>query len=54
MKGMLKAVFIKEPEPKELVRKWQADLRKETRNMERQIRGRLGLAWSDHCTPLHV
>lgn len=32
--------LVKEPDPKELVRKWQADLRGQTRQLERQIRGR--------------
>jgi charged multivesicular body protein 3 len=36
---MFKGLFVKEPDPKEMVRKWQADLRKETRNLDRQIRG---------------
>jgi hypothetical protein len=30
----------KKPDPKELVRKWQADLRSEQRKIDRQIRGR--------------
>lgn len=34
---MLK-IFQKQPDPKELVRKWQQDLRKQSRAMERQIR----------------
>lgn len=31
-------VFKKPVDPKELVRKWQADIRKEQRSLERQIR----------------
>lgn len=34
----LQKVF-KKPDPKELVRKWQTDLRMEQRKIERQIRG---------------
>lgn len=34
----IQGVFHKQPEPKELVRKWQGMLRKETRNMDIQIR----------------
>lgn len=30
---------FKKPDPKELVRKWQADLRTEQRKIDRQIRG---------------
>lgn len=30
---------FKKPDPKELVRKWQAELRAEQRNIDRQIRG---------------
>ena len=30
--------FVKPPDPKELVRKWQADLRAEQRQLERTIR----------------
>jgi hypothetical protein len=30
--------FRKAPDPKDLVRKWQADLRSEQRGLERQIR----------------
>lgn len=30
---------FKKPDPKELVRKWQADLRSEQRKVDRQIRG---------------
>jgi hypothetical protein len=30
---------FKKPDPKELVRKWQADLRAEQRKIDRQIRG---------------
>lgn len=30
--------FVKPPDPKELVRKWQSDIRKEQRNLEKQIR----------------
>ena len=36
----LKELVLPEPDPKELVRKWQSDLRKETRNLDRQIRGK--------------
>lgn len=32
--------LVKEPDPKELVRKWQATLRAEQRVLERQVRGR--------------
>ncbi|KAG1677803.1 hypothetical protein FOA52_008567 [Chlamydomonas sp. UWO 241] len=35
---MLKSFFQKQPDPKELVRKWQQDLRKEQRGLDRQIR----------------
>jgi hypothetical protein len=31
--------LFKKPDPKELVRKWQADLRTEQRKIDRQIRG---------------
>uniref|UniRef100_A0A7R9V9N9 Uncharacterized protein n=1 Tax=Chlamydomonas euryale TaxID=1486919 RepID=A0A7R9V9N9_9CHLO len=31
-------IFQKQPDPKELVRKWQQDLRKESRTLDRQIR----------------
>lgn len=31
--------LFKKPDPKELVRKWQATLRGEQRKLERQIRG---------------
>lgn len=34
----IQGIFQKKPEPKELVRKWQATLRKETRNMDLQVR----------------
>lgn len=37
-KKQLKDYFVKPPDPKELVRKWQADLRKEQRSLERTIR----------------
>jgi hypothetical protein len=35
------AKLFKKPDPKELVRKWQATLRAEERKIERQIRGAL-------------
>ncbi|GAX75605.1 hypothetical protein CEUSTIGMA_g3049.t1 [Chlamydomonas eustigma] len=35
---MLKNIFFKQEDPKELVRKWQADLRSQTRAIDRQIR----------------
>lgn len=31
--------FQSKPDPKEMVRKWQADLRTQNRAMDRQIRG---------------
>jgi hypothetical protein len=31
--------LFKKPDPKELCRKWQADLRAEQRKIDRQIRG---------------
>ncbi|KAK9799789.1 hypothetical protein WJX73_008465 [Symbiochloris irregularis] len=34
----IKDFFVKPPDPKELVRKWQTDLRKEQRTLERTIR----------------
>lgn len=34
----VKAIFIKKPKPKEQVREWQSNLRKEQRAIERQIR----------------
>ena len=34
----IKDFFVKPPDPKELVRKWQTDLRKEQRSLERTIR----------------
>lgn len=34
----VKNIFVKQPEPKELVRKWQSDIRAEMRATERQIR----------------
>lgn len=34
----IQGIFHKKPEPKELVRKWQGMLRKETRNMDIQVR----------------
>ena len=37
---MLKAWFYKEPDPKELVRKWQSNLRAQQRSMDRSIRGK--------------
>ena len=37
-KKRLQDYFVKPPDPKELVRKWQADLRKEQRTLERTIR----------------
>lgn len=39
--GLLLQAF-KKPDPKELVRKWQADLRAEQRKIDRQIRGGKG------------
>lgn len=39
--GLLLQAF-KKPDPKELVRKWQADLRAEQRKIDRQIRGEKG------------
>lgn len=36
---VLYAQVFKKPDPKELVRKWQADLRTEQRKIDRQIRG---------------
>lgn len=38
---------FKKPDPKELVRKWQADLRAEQRKIDRQIRGEAAAA--AHC-----
>lgn len=40
------AKLFKKPDPKELVRKWQATLRAEERKIERQIRGAL---WFCYC-----
>lgn len=34
--------FLPQPDPKELVRKWQSSLRAEERGMDRQIRGEDG------------
>jgi hypothetical protein len=39
-----KLLGIKKPDPKELVRKWQAELRTEQRKIDRQIRG--GCPWA--------
>lgn len=39
--------LFKKPDPKELVRKWQAELRSEQRKIERQIRGGSSSA---HCS----
>jgi hypothetical protein len=39
MQHMYAFQVFKKPDPKELVRKWQADLRAEQRKMDRQIRG---------------
>lgn len=34
----IQGLFVKPPDPKELVRKWQSDIRKGQRDLERQIR----------------
>lgn len=44
----LKELVLPEPDPKELVRKWQSDLRKETRNLDRQIRGKDKIGQARH------
>lgn len=36
---MLKMLGLEKPDPKELVRKWQSQMRTETRQIDKQIRG---------------
>lgn len=46
----LKSLFVKQKDPKELVRKWQSSLRAEVRKVERQIRGGNGKRmWNCGC-----
>ena len=37
---MLKLLGLEKPDPKELVRKWQQQMRSETRQIDKQIRGK--------------
>jgi hypothetical protein len=45
---MLKNIFVKEPDPKELVRKWEANVRKETRSLDKSIRGARDMPVEQH------